>query len=212
MKKGSNVKIHGLQSEEGQKLNGVEGTIDHYSKERERYAIRVPGCGSDLKMIKEDNLKVVPKLGVFAGEDEMMERLKQMGMPESMLRDLTPEKKKQMFEMTQRQDIIERAKKAVGVTESETPMKDDPSGVFSWRDASDHVYVEIKSADITEEKKVSCDITPKSLCIKNGDKVILEGNLFQTVIPKESEWAVMDGKIVMTLKKLSIMRWLMLTR
>jgi hypothetical protein len=212
MEKGSKVKIQGLQSEEGRKLNGLEGIIDHFSQERERFAVRVPGYENDLKMVKKDNLQLVSTVGVFSDEDEMMERLKQMGMPESMLRDLTPEKKKQMFEMTQRQDILDRAKQAVGVTESESPMKDDPSGVFSWRDGSDHVYLEIKSAKISDEKQVSCDITANSLCIKNGSNVILKGDLFQTVIPKESEWAVLDGKIVMTLKKLSNMRWLMLTR
>ena len=52
MKSGAKVKIVGLQSEEGMKLNGQEGIIDHFSRIRDRYAVSLPGK-SDLKMIKE---------------------------------------------------------------------------------------------------------------------------------------------------------------
>jgi hypothetical protein len=53
---GAKVKIIGLTSEEGQKLNGTEGVIDHWSEERGLFATSLPG-GS--RMIKKENLEVL---------------------------------------------------------------------------------------------------------------------------------------------------------
>jgi hypothetical protein len=150
--------------------------------------------------------------GVFSGEKEMIERLKAMGMPPQMLKDLTPEQKKQMFEMTQRQDIIERAKQAAGIDDSASEeMKEGAGGLYSWRDASDHVYIEVKVSP-EEEEKCNCEITPDGISIVIGEKKILQGSLFQKVNPKDCKSEIKDGKLSVTLVKAAKMRWLMITR
>ena len=213
MKPGSKVKIVGLESKEGQKLNGLEGLVDHYSRVRDRYGISLPGV-SDMKMIKEANLQLLEDADappIFAGEDQMIEHLKKMGMPAAMLKDLTPAQKKQMLEMTQRQNILERATKLAGVDAAySTELKD--AGVYSWRDASDHVYLEVSCGD--DAKDVQCKIELDSIEISHGDNnTILKGTLFQNVLPKESKWELLgDGKLAITLKKVSSMRWLLVLR
>ena len=215
MKPGSKVKIAGLQSKEGQKLNGQEGLVDHYSRVRDRYGISLPGV-SDMKMIKEENLQLLEEPDappIFAGEDQMLEHLQKIGMPAEMLRDLTPAQKKEMLEMTQRQNILERATKLAGVNSSTvSEMKD--AGIYSWRDASDHVYLEVKCGDA---KQVKCKIETDSIEIfddsDNNRKSILKGTLFQSVIAKASTWETNgDGVLAITLKKVSSMRWLMVLR
>lgn len=214
MKPGTKVKIAGLESKEGQKLNGLEGLVDHYSRVRDRYGISLPGV-SDMKMIKQENLQLLEEPDappIFAGEDQMLEHLKKIGMPAQMLKDLTPAQKKQMLEMTQRQNILERATKLAGVDSSAVAeMKD--AGVFSWRDASDHVYLEVKCGDA---KEVKCKIETDSIEIFDGsdnNKTILKGDLFQSVIAKASTWETIgDGVLAITLKKASSMRWLMVLR
>jgi hypothetical protein len=207
---GSKVKIVGLESEEGLELNGQEGIIDHFSRIRERYAISLPGL-TDLKMIKEKNLDVLESAKVdpvFADEEEMMTRLKAMGMPAEMLKDLSPAQKKQMFEMTQRQAILERATKMAGVRADElTELKDE--GAYAWRDASDHVYLEIDLKEEGQNPKV--DITAESIHVKVNGATLLQGNLFQKVNAHDSKWEVRDdGKLAVTLMKAAKMRWLML--
>jgi hypothetical protein len=54
---GAKVKLIGLTSEEGQKLNGAEGVILHWSEKRGRFATALP-CGSSM-MIKKENLEVL---------------------------------------------------------------------------------------------------------------------------------------------------------
>mmetsp|Transcript_8963 Transcript_8963/g.14946 ORF Transcript_8963/g.14946 Transcript_8963/m.14946 type:complete len:214 (-) Transcript_8963:4-645(-) len=207
---GSKVKIVGLKSEEGLKLNGQEGIIDHFSRIRERYAISLPGF-TDLKMIKENNLELLEATKedpVFANEAEMMARLKAMGMPAEMLTDLSPAQKKQMFEMTQRQGILERATEMAGVrSDALTELKNE--GVYAWRDASDHVYLEVE----LNGKKPKVYIAAESIHIKADGATLLQGNLFQKVNARESKWEVKDdGKLAVTLKKVSTMRWLMVVR
>lgn len=216
MRSGAKVKIVGLQSEEGMKLNEQEGIIDHFSRVRDRYAVSLPGK-TDLKMIKEANLELLKDAeapaAVFDNEAAMMEKLKSMGMPAEMLQGLSPAQKKQMFEMTQRQGIVERAKQMATIDdEAVKELKD--AGEYSWRDASDHVYMEINNTDDDAVPDMKCSIKAESIQIKAGDKVILEGNLFQKVNASESKWELQDDgkKLVVTLSKISKMRWLMVMR
>jgi hypothetical protein len=211
MKPGSKVKIVGLESKEGQQLNGLEGVVDHFSRVRDRYGISLPGV-SDMKMMKESNLQLIEDADappIFGGEEGMIEHLKKMGMPAQMVNDLTPAQKKQMLEMTQRQNILERATKLAGVdAAASNELKD--AGVYSWRDASDHVYLEVKCGDA---KDVTCKIEMDSIEICDGDTQILKGKFFQTILARESKWEKLgDGKLAITLKKVSPMRWLMALR
>lgn len=212
MNSGTRVEIHGLQSEEGQKLNGSQGTISHFSTERGRYAVRCDK-GGDSCMIKEENLKLLDD-DIFEGEDAMLEQLKRMGMPEKMLANLTPSQKKTMFEMTKRQDIVDKARKAVGdnMPKEETAMTASADGSYSWRDTKETAYLEIQ----TTEKKddVNCKIESDSICIfTNNNKTLLQGNLFQNVIVSECKWQWDEnGKLCLTLVKATPMRWLQVIR
>ena len=102
----------------------------------------------------------------------------------------------------------------VGVTEEaeQTELK-DVGGHYSWRDASDHVYLEIK----TDAKDVTCNIEETSIQVSSGSSdestILLEGSLFQRVIVSESKWHLReDGIVAIELKKVSVMRWLMVIR
>lgn len=205
---GSKVKIVGLKSHEGQLLNDKEGVVDHFSKPRQRYAITLPGI-SDLKMVKEENLNLAEPEKIFEGEDEMMEHLKRMGMPPEMLKNLTSSQKKTMFEMTQRQNIIERAKKAAGIDDSSNEkfvtVGDD---LYSWRDGTDHVYIQVSNCD----DAITCKIEHDAIHIAKNEKDVMNGKLFQTVIVDESTWEVKDGTLSVVLKKATNMRWLLVTR
>lgn len=213
MKEGTKVKIVGLQSEEGKSLNGCEGVIDHRNKNLDRYAITIPGV-SDLKMIKQQNLESVDsstqsEYQVFSGEEEMMEHLMRMGMPPEMLKKLTPSQKKTMLEMTQQQSILDRAKKAAGIDSFQNQELQDVEGRYGWRDEVDHVFIELMGCDET----TLCKIEDASIRISKGDDQILDGPLFQKIEAKESSWKLSeDGRLTVTLKKLSRMRWLMVTR
>jgi hypothetical protein len=213
MKAGIKVKIVGLQSEEGKSLNGLEGVIDHNSKELDRYAISLPGM-SDLKMVKEENLEPVepssqPSDQVFSGEEDMVEHLKKMGMPPAMLKNLTPSQKKTMLEMTQQKSIVERAKIAAGIDSVEEKELTDVDGRYGWRDTIDYVHIEVEGCD----EATSCKIENASISISNGKNEILKGSLFQSIDAAQSKWEVSnDGKLTVTLKKVGKMRWLMVTR
>jgi hypothetical protein len=212
---GSRVKISGLESEEGQALNGQEGIIDHFSTGRGRYAVSVAGA-SGLNMIRETNLELLEESAdkaTFENEAAMMERLKTMGMPPAMLQNLTGAQKKEMFEMTQRQSIVERAKKMAGVSDvdDEAAMVLTDEGTHSWRDASDHVYLEIKA----ELKPANVKIQLESIHVTAEDgTTIVKRDCFQKLNVGESKWAIdkEDGKMIITLKKLAPMRWLMVFR
>lgn len=216
MKSGSKVKIIDLKSEEGLKLNGLEGVVDHFAHTRGRYAVSLPGK-PDLKMVKEANLELLAepesKEAVFSDEAEMMARLKGMGMPDHMLKDLTPAQKKVMFEMSQRQDIVEQAKKAAGIDSNElAELKEAAGGLYSWRDASDHVDLEVKCEGV-DTKDIKCDVKEQFIHISVGGKDVLKGNLFQRIIPAVSKSEITaDGVLVVKLQKLSKMRWLMVVR
>mmetsp|Transcript_5549 Transcript_5549/g.8477 ORF Transcript_5549/g.8477 Transcript_5549/m.8477 type:complete len:226 (-) Transcript_5549:210-887(-) len=225
MQVGSKVRIHGLQSEQGLKLNGAEGIIDHYSTGRERYAVSLPG-DADLKMLKETNIELLEAPSsleaeagvnaVFENEAAMLERLKGMGMPPQMLANLTPSQKKTMFEMTQRQDIVDRAKQMAGVegSKEEEEWKDSEDGQYAWQDAGSCVHLKFNS-NVTDKKNVQCKITEESIEVATtqDNKMFLQGELFQIINAKESTWDLeQDGAITVKLKKKSPMRWLMVTR
>ncbi|KAL3942761.1 MAG: hypothetical protein SGBAC_003105 [Bacillariaceae sp.] len=213
MKAGSRVKIEGLQSDAGKLLNGLEGVVDHYSTKNERYGISLPG-ESELKMIKATNLSSLDTAeastapAVFSGEDEMIEHLKLMGMPPEMLKGLTAEQKEKMFEMTQKQSILDRAKNAIGIEKGEAEFR-DVDGVYAWKDDGDMIVIEVSGCT----GKVKCDLQHDSISIQHDNSVIVNGTLFQHIVPKESKWEESkDGKLVVKLCKLQKMRWLAVTR
>jgi hypothetical protein len=212
---GAKVKIIGLTSEEGQKLNGTEGVIDHWSEERGRFATSLPG-GS--RMIKKENLEVLeaPAETIFQDEEAMMKQLVTMGMPPDMLKNLTPEQKKQMLEMTQRQDIIQRAKAREGVVVRPTEFKEAAGGLYSWRDLSESVELEVP-CDAKEKKDVTVTIGEQFFVIATvGGGTIVQGTLFQKVSVEGCTWefgeGAQAGKLMVTLAKAERMRWLMVTR
>mmetsp|Transcript_28012 Transcript_28012/g.39383 ORF Transcript_28012/g.39383 Transcript_28012/m.39383 type:complete len:228 (-) Transcript_28012:194-877(-) len=227
MQAGSRVRIHGLKSDQGMKLNGAEGIIEHFSSGRQRYAVSLPG-DADLKMLKESNIELIESASssssaagensnaVFANESAMLERLKGMGMPPEMLANLTPSQKKTMFEMTQRQDIVDRAKQMAGVDGSseEGEWKNSADGLYSWQDSGNHVKLKINS-NVTDKKNAQCKITEESIEVTttHDNNTLLKGKLFQNINASESTWNLEhDGTISVNLKKKSPMRWLMITR
>ncbi|CAJ1962655.1 unnamed protein product [Cylindrotheca closterium] len=214
MKAGSRVKIEGLESEAGKLLNGLEGVVDHYSNQSERYGISLSG-DSELKMIKATNLRSLDPAKdsvdspVFSGEDEMIKHLKLLGMPPAMLEGLTAAQKKEMFEMTQKQSILERAKRAIGIDATEEAEFNDVDGLYEWKDAGDKIVIKVTGCT----GKVRCDLQHDSIHIQHEDNVILNAPLFQHIVPKESKWEQSnDGKLVLKMQKLQKMRWLCVTR
>lgn len=206
--------IEGLQSEAGKLLNGLEGVVDHYSKQNERYAIVLPG-ESELKMIKATNLRSSDQANgsvdapVFSGEEEMIEHMKLLGMPPAMLEGLTADQKRKMYEMTQKQSILERAKRAVRVETSEETEFKDVDGIYAWKDVGDKVFIEVTGCT----GKVQCELKHDSIYIQHEDSVILNSSLFQHIVPTESKWEQSDnGQLMVTLQKLQKMRWLGVTR
>lgn len=213
LRSGTKVQICGLKSEEGSKLNGIEGIVDRFMHEQGRYAVSMPG---GARMVKQKNLKVLEEPPteekVFAGEDEMMDQLKRMGMPAAAMSNLTSAQKKALFEMTTRQDILEAAKARDDVVAPAVELK--PATGYSWRDASDHIYMEVPCS-MTAKKDVLCTIEPESIKIaSSAGHTILEGSLFQTIDIQKSKWELdlATGKVLVTLAKAKNMRWLMVLR
>lgn len=148
---------------------------------------------------------------IFDGEEAMLEQLKAMGMPPKMLNNLTSTQKKTMFEMTQRQDIVERAQRLANINDdgSKAEWKQEPK--YRWRDdGQSHVYLEVPC----DSGEITCQIEEASLSAACATDILVAGNLFQKVMPAESKWELQeDGKIIkIVLKKASPMRWLMVIR
>lgn len=222
---GSKVQVHGLQSEEGQKLNGMEGVVDHFSNHRQRHAVKIPGV-DDLKMIKDANLKVLESGGgstakttdgkdVFMDEAALLEQLKLMGMPEQMLQNLTKEQKATMFTMSKRQDILQRAKKLAGVDDNEDDKKNfQDCGHYQWKDAVDHIFIKIPNASNCTAENIDCQISASTLSVAIQGTNVLKGNFFQEVLPMVSKGELMEDNSVFGIKlqKVKPMRWLMALR
>jgi hypothetical protein len=214
---GTTVQICGLQTAAVAHLNGVEGVIDHYSKKRDRYAVSLPG-GPMMVCVK--NMKVVPATGeavsslgtIFRGEEEMMQRLKAMGMSEEQLGNLTAEQRKAMLAMTMREDIIQKAQNAPGVIAPATELTMEQGGLYGWRDVKTHVYLEMACDKV--EGGVHCAIEAEKIHITEitSGATLLQGELFQSVDAEKSVWEVADGKLIVTLIKEKPMRWLMVIR
>ena len=85
-----------------------------------------------------------------------------------------------------------------------------------YRHSKEGVIVDLlKGAGFSGDAKddVQCKIEMDSIDIAQGNTTILAGKFFQNVLPKESNWEMMgDGKLGITLKKMSHMRWLMVLR
>ena len=178
-------------------------------KDLQQLQVKYMGQKSEVELYKLQKAAVAKLLTERGADPTAVNAVGRM--PAAMLKDLTPAQKKQMLEMTQRQNILERATKLAGVDAAySTELKD--AGVYSWRDASDHVYLEVSCGD--DAKDVQCKIELDSIEISHGDNnTILKGTLFQNVLPKESKWELLgDGKLAITLKKVSSMRWLLVLR
>ena len=214
---GTKVKITGFKSEETAKMNGIEGIIDHFSHKRGKYAVSLPG---GARMVDESNLEILESPSaqetIFGGEEDMMQRLAAMGMPPAMLNNMTISQKQTMFGMTQRQDIIERANVRAtvetGLSAPEPELTIEAGGLYSWRDASEFVYVEVP-CEVIDKSEITCTIESESIHIATtGGNILLEGNLFQTVDIEKCKWELKENKIIITLVKAKKMRWLMVTR
>jgi len=152
---------------------------------------------------------------VFDDEDAMMKQMKAMGMPEHMLRSLTPAQKKKMFEMTKQRDIVERAQKLVSSEKQTSELKQCEN--YAWRDASDHVYLEIRCGKERTAKDIVCKLEENSIHVSVASDsepiLILEGSLFQSIIPQESGWNFQENGILeVKIQKAVHMRWLMVVR
>lgn len=201
---GSTIQITGLQTEAHSHLNGLEGVVEKYSLKREKYKVVLP---QGPVMVSESNMKAVGS--IFSGEEEMMQRLKSMGMSAEQLGNLTAEQRKAMLAMTMRPDIIERAKDTPGVMSTSKELKMEKDGLYGWRDAKTHVYLEMS---VDEEKTgVQCVIDKDRVCVSSvaTGATLLEGALFQSVDTAKCVWEVTQGKLIATLTKEKPMRWVM---
>ena len=215
LKPGTKIAICGLKGTKTRYMNGVEGIINKYSAKKDRYVVELPN-GSML--VKRINLTVVtttttttttkPPLQVFRNEDEMMERLQTMGVPLEMLTSLTLEQKQAMMLMTQKPEVIERAKNTPGVMASSGELKEEADGLYAWKDAKDHVYLEVKNAT----PSTICVIGENKLQVTREGEMMLEGDLFQKVDCTKSLYEIRGEKLLVTLVKKKSMRWLMVLR
>ena len=225
---GTKIQITGLQTAAVSHLNGVEGVVERFSKKRGKYVVMLP---EGPMMVNTQNMKVTeaedraaisqkPSFGsIFRGEEDMMQRLRCMGMSEQQLGNLTAEQRKAMLDMTMRQDIIQRAQDTPGVIvpSTELTMEGSGGGLYGWRDSKTHVYLEMteKVGSKGEGGGFHCAIEEDTIHVtdvSSGD-TLLQGDLFQTVDVSKSVWEVTpEGKLVVTLIKAKPMRWLMVTK
>jgi hypothetical protein len=211
---GTKVAICGLKGAGVKRMNGVEGIVNKYIVKKERYVVEFPEGPmkvkrSNIVALSESKQQQPQAKQVFSNEDEMIEKLKAMGMPPEMLESLTPEQKRAMMLMTMKKEVIEAAKNTPGVMADQAELKEAAGGLYSWKDAKDHMYMEMKGAT----PATTCTIGVNSLVVTGaGGEMLLEGELFQEVNCSESGYEVRDEKLLVTLVKKKPMRWLMLLR
>lgn len=216
---GTKVQITGLQTAAVSHLNGVEGMVERYSKKRNKYVVSLP---HGPMMVSTENMKVKEEVengtghkstfgSIFRGEEEMMQRLKSMGMSEQQLGNLTAEQRKAMLDMTMREDIIQRAQNTPGVIVPSAELTMEDNGLYGWRDSKTHVYFEMTEKADGGGGGLHCVIEEDMIHITeitSGD-TLLQGTLFQSVDVTKSVWEVtQEGKLVVTLIKAKPMRWL----
>jgi hypothetical protein len=228
---GTRIQLTGLVAPAVAHLNGVEAVVEKYSSKRVKYKVVLPLQGP--VMVSEENMQVVgvsegvsegvsgsaPISGgksVFRGEEDMMESLKSMGLSAEQLSSLTPEQRKAMLAMTMRPDIVDRAKNTPGVVAASTELTMEAGGLYGWRDAKTHVYLEMSLDKVEGGAQCQCHIEENNIritSVSSGVTVtLLEGELFQSVDVTKCAWEEMDGKLVATLTKAKPMRWLMVIR
>ena len=223
---GTRIQLTGLVAPAVAHLNGVEAVVEKYSSKRVKYKVVLPLQGP--VMVSEENMQVVgvsdgvsagvsegvSGKSVFRGEEDMMESLKSMGLSAEQLSSLTPEQRKAMLAMTMRPDIVDRAKNTPGVVAASTELTMEAGGLYGWRDAKTHVYLEMSLDKV--EGGAQCHIEENNIritSVSSGVTVtLLEGELFQSVDVTKCAWEEMDGKLVATLTKAKPMRWLMVIR
>ena len=215
---GTKVSISGLKGAKVKSMNGVEGIIRKHKKDKDRYIVDLPD--GPMK-VKRTNLTVLEnptttttttkqQPQVFSNVNEMMEGLKGMGMPPEMLNSLTPEQKKAMMLMTMKSDVVDRAKNKPGVMADPKELTEERDGVYAWKDARDHVYLEVSNAT----SLTTCAIGENTLEVMTsaGGEAMLEGELFQEVDLTKSGYELRGDKLLITLVKKQPMRWLMVLR
>eukprot|EP00603_Paraphysomonas_imperforata_P005165 CAMPEP_0114414360 /NCGR_PEP_ID=MMETSP0103-20121206/1347_1 /TAXON_ID=37642 ORGANISM="Paraphysomonas imperforata, Strain PA2" /NCGR_SAMPLE_ID=MMETSP0103 /ASSEMBLY_ACC=CAM_ASM_000201 /LENGTH=227 /DNA_ID=CAMNT_0001582497 /DNA_START=15 /DNA_END=695 /DNA_ORIENTATION=+ len=220
---GTKIQITGLQTAAVSHLNGVEGVVEKFSEKRQKYKVMLP---QGPMMVNEVNMKPcqteVTTEGVsgspsssgapfgqtiFRGEEEMMERLRSMGMSAEQLNNLTPEQRKAMLAMTMRADIVDRAKNTPGVMAAPTELTMESNGLYGWRDVKTHVYLEMACDNV--EGDVTCHISEDKIRISavTSGATLLEGEFFQSVDVEKCAWEYTEKKIIATLTKAKPMRW-----
>jgi hypothetical protein len=225
---GTRIQLTGLVAPAVAHLNGVEAVVEKYSSKRVKYKVVLPLQGP--VMVSEENMQVVgvsdgvsagvsegvSGKSVFRGEEDMMESLKSMGLSAEQLSSLTPEQRKAMLAMTMRPDIVDRAKNTPGVVAASTELTMEAGGLYGWRDAKTHVYLEMSLDKVEGGAQCQCHIEENNIritSVSSGVTVtLLEGELFQSVDVTKCAWEEMDGKLVATLTKAKPMRWLMVIR
>jgi len=192
----------------------VEGIIKKYKKDKDRYIVDFPDGPMKVQRL---NLTVLPTTEqqqqqpqVFGNMDEMMEGLKGMGMPPEMLNALTLEQKKAMMLMTMKSEVVEKAKNTPGVMADSKELTEERDGVYGWKDAKDHVYLEVKNAT----PLTTCVLGENTLQVMTcaGGEAMLEGELFQDIDLTKSGYELRGEKLLITLVKKQPMRWLMVLR
>ena len=149
VKPGDAVRLHGLQSEEGQRMNGQVGVAAKFIEDKGRWAVHI---GGKAITFKEANLQVVPEddpaakaardlvpsspsaggngFDAFMTQEQMLAHLEQMGMPRAVVEGLEPEKIQKMFQMTKDPAIMARAQaaRAAAVADDKSPASPSNSG------------------------------------------------------------------------------------
>ena len=143
-------------------------------------------------------------MSVFENEKAMLKQLEAMGMPPSMLANLTDQQKKAMFAMTQTKEINAMAQERAAHEEDWQAIKD-----YEWKNTRDDVFLKLKGA-FTD---VQCFIEKEHIKILNDGQVLVDKELFQAVKVEESTWEVKGDTLAISLKKqISPMRWLSVYR
>ena len=211
---GTRVAVSGLKGAKVKSMNGVEGIVKKYKKDKDRYIVDFPDGPMKVQRL---NLTVLPTTEqqqqqpqVFGNMDEMMEGLKGMGMPPEMLNALTLEQKKAMMLMTMKSEVVEKAKNTPGVMADSKELTEERDGVYGWKDAKDHVYLEVKNAT----PLTTCVLGENTLQVMTsaGGEAMLEGELFQDIDLTKSGYELRGEKLLITLVKKQPMRWLMVLR
>ena len=153
-------------------------------------------------------------MSVFDNEKAMLKQLEAMGMPPSMIQNLTPEQKKAMFAMAQSPEIIARAQERVQHEEDWKKEND-----YEWKNTRDDVFIKLLTNNATDKgtttttnnnsNNIQCSIEKDRIKISSGNTILVDRQLFQSVNVKESTWEIQGNTLAVSLRKEKApMRWL----